>query len=90
MGTEARTRLTTLASMGLIHLERRESAYNRMRFYNIVVTPTLFGGWALVREWGRIGQPGTVRETWFESENAAIEAGTQVRQQKERRGYLLV
>ena len=71
----------------MIHLERREPAYNRLRFYNIAVTPTLFGGWALVRAWGRIGQPGTVRETWFESENAAIEEGERVRQGKEKRGY---
>lgn len=71
----------------MIHLERREPAYNRLRFYNIAVTPTLLGGWALVREWGRIGQPGTVRETWFESESAAIEAGERLRQRKERRGY---
>jgi predicted DNA-binding WGR domain protein len=73
--------------MALIRLERREPAHNRLRFYNIAVTPTLWGGWALVREWGRIGQPGTVRETWFESENAAIEAGERVRQGKEKRGY---
>lgn len=59
-----------------IRLERREPAFNRLRFYNIVVTPTLLGGWALVREWGRIGQPGTVRENWFETESAAIEACT--------------
>ena len=71
----------------LIHLERREPTHNRMRFYNIAVTPTLFGGWVLVREWGQIGQPGTVRETWFESENAAIEAGHSVRLCKEKRGY---
>ncbi len=76
-----------MLGMMFIHLERREPAYNRQRFYNIAVTPTLFGGWALVREWGRIGQPGTVRETWFESESAAIEAGTRVRQRKEKRGY---
>ncbi|MGB4967151.1 MAG: WGR domain-containing protein [Candidatus Saccharimonadales bacterium] len=73
--------------MALIRLERREPAYNRLRFYNIAITPTLLGGWALVREWGRIGQPGTVRETWFESESAAIEAGERLRQRKERRGY---
>lgn len=47
----------------MIQLERREPAYNRLRFYNIAITPTLLGGWALVREWGRIGQPGKVRET---------------------------
>jgi predicted DNA-binding WGR domain protein len=73
--------------MALIRLERREPAHNRLRFYNIAITPTLLGGWALVREWGRIGQPGTVRETWFETESAAIEAGAKIRRQKERRGY---
>ena len=70
-----------------IHLERREPAHNRLRFYVIAVTRTLFDGWALVREWGRIGQPGTVRETWFATETAAIQAGAAMRQRKERRGY---
>ena len=73
-----------------IRLERREPTHNRLRFYNIAVTRTLFGSWAMVREWGRIGQPGTVRETWFETETAASEAGEQVRQRKERRGYRAV
>lgn len=73
--------------MTSIHLERREPARNRLRFYAITVTRTLFGSWAVIREWGRIGQPGTVRETWFATEAAAIEAGEKVRQRKERRGY---
>ena len=73
--------------MTSIHLERREPARNRMRFYAITVTRTLFGSWTLMREWGRIGQPGTVRETWFETEAAAHEAGAEVRQRKEIRGY---
>lgn len=73
-----------------IRLERREPAQNRLRFYAITVTRTLFDSLALVREWGRIGQPGTVRESWFETEAAAIEAGEQVRQRKERRGYRAV
>ena len=76
--------------MTSIHLERREPARNIQRFYAITVTRTLFGSWALIREWGQIGQPGTVRETWFETENAAIEAGEQVRQRKEKRGYRTV
>jgi predicted DNA-binding WGR domain protein len=56
-----------------IHLERREPARNRLRFYAITVTRTLFGSWAMVREWGRIGRPGTVREMWFETEAACLE-----------------
>ncbi len=74
----------------MLRLERPEPAYNRLRFYNIAIMPTLLGGWALVREWGRIGQPGKMRETWFESESAAMEAGKQVQRQKERRGYHLI
>ena len=70
-----------------IHLERREPARNIQRFYAITVTRTLFGAWAMVREWGRIGQPGTVRETWFDTESADTKAGEQVRQRKEKRGY---
>jgi predicted DNA-binding WGR domain protein len=54
------------------------------------VTRTLFDGWALVREWGRIGQPGTVRETWFETEDAARAAGERWRERKEKRGYRTV
>ena len=73
-----------------VYRERREPARNRQRFYAITVTPTLFGAWAMVREWGRIGQPGTVRETWFETETAASAAGAVVRQRKERRGYRAV
>ncbi|MCK7582382.1 MAG: hypothetical protein MZV65_46855 [Chromatiales bacterium] len=32
----------------------------------------------MVREWGRIGQPGTVRETWFETEGEAMGGGRAV------------
>ena len=53
-----------------ISLERRVAARNQQRFYTIRVVKTLFGSWAMVREWGRIGQPGTVRETWFETEGS--------------------
>jgi predicted DNA-binding WGR domain protein len=78
------------AAMTPIHLERREPASNRQRFYAIAVTRTLFDGWAVVREWGRIGQRGTVRETWFETEGEAWAAGKQWRERKEKRGYRAV
>lgn len=62
-----------------IHLERREPAHNRLRFYTIAVTRTLFDDWALAREWGRIGQPGTVQETWFDTESAAPQGHRSIR-----------
>lgn len=64
-------------AMTPLHLERREPTRNRQRFYTILVTPTLFGAWAMVREWGRIGQPGTVRERWFATQAEANAAGEQ-------------
>ena len=76
--------------MASLYLERRDPAHNRQRFYAITVTRTLFDGWALVREWGRIGQAGTVREAWFETEGAARAAGEQWRGRKEKRGYRAV
>jgi predicted DNA-binding WGR domain protein len=73
--------------MRLGDLEKRAPAQNQLRFYQIAIAPTLFGEWAVVREWGRIGQPGTVRERWFATEAAARDAGRRLRAQKERRGY---
>ncbi|MCB1820604.1 MAG: WGR domain-containing protein [Candidatus Competibacteraceae bacterium] len=73
-----------------IRLGRREPAHNRQRFYALTVTLTLFGDWARAREWGRIGHPGMVREAWFETESAAIEAGAKVLERKEKRGYRAV
>ena len=70
-----------------IYLVRRESARNRQRFYALTATRTRFGSWAMVREWGRIGQPGTVRETGFETESEAWAAGERWRGRKEKRGY---
>ena len=76
--------------MTTTYLERREPVGNRQRFYIIAVTRTLFDQWAVGREWGRIGQPGTVRETGFDTETAALEAGEQWRERKEKRGYRAV
>jgi predicted DNA-binding WGR domain protein len=73
-----------------IYLEKRIPARNQKRFYTIMVTRTRFDGWTLVREWGRIGQGGTVREMEFETEGEAIEAGMKVRQRKVKRGYRAV
>jgi predicted DNA-binding WGR domain protein len=47
--------------MTTITLKRIDQQRNMSRFYKLDVQPTLLGGWSLIREWGRIGRPGTVR-----------------------------
>jgi predicted DNA-binding WGR domain protein len=70
-----------------VHLERRDAARNMDRFYRVWITPTLFGEWAVVSQWGRIGTHGRAREDWVPSlpEAQAVQARRVAR--KRRRGY---
>ena len=52
-------------------LTSTEPTRNIDRFYVVDVTPTLFGEWALVREWGRRGSPGTVGLSSYQRRNEA-------------------
>ncbi|MBV8590088.1 MAG: WGR domain-containing protein [Acetobacteraceae bacterium] len=55
----------------MLYLTRTDATRNMKRFYLVQLAPTLFGEWMLIREWGRIGQPGTVWFTSFESQDEA-------------------
>ncbi len=74
----------------MIRLEHREPVRNCHRFYLISVMPTLFGEWAVVREWRRIGSHGGRLELWFESEAQAMDEAMKRCRQKQRRGYALI
>lgn len=69
------------------YLEKHWPEQRQARFYALRVAPTLFGAWSLVREWGRIGSPGTVRETWFDTLEEAEAALERLEAQKRKRGY---
>lgn len=73
--------------MSRIYLEKRDPDKNMQRFYAMHVTQTIFGDWALIREWGRIGSPGTVRENWFDTEEEALAAKWNLLNQKIKKGY---
>jgi predicted DNA-binding WGR domain protein len=60
---------------------------NQHRFYVLSVQPNLFGGWSLIREWGRIGSPGRVRIDGYASLDGAQEAYSRKLREKQRRGY---
>lgn len=47
----------------LAYLEKVDPSRRMMRFYAIWIAPTLFGEWAMIREWGRIGSPGQLRQS---------------------------
>ena len=60
---------------------------NKRRFYAMRTLPTLFGDWALQREWGRIGSGGRLRHDLYPNEVEALSALTRLAQTKMRRGY---
>lgn len=69
------------------YLERIDHARNMARYYRLSVVQTLFGDWAMVREWGRIGRSGQSREHWCGSEDQATALLERHRVERSRRGY---
>jgi predicted DNA-binding WGR domain protein len=54
-----------------VRFQSSDPERNRLRFYDLRWQPTLFGEGALVRVWGRQGQPGTVRATVYPDRDQA-------------------
>lgn len=73
--------------MNCIYLEHHDPDKNMHRFYQMYVTPGIFGDWSLVKEWGRKGSLGTVRKDWFDSEEEARMAGEKLKALKVKKGY---
>jgi len=72
----------------MIVLTRTDPARRMRRFYAVDVTPTLFGEWVVMREWGRIGRPGTLRTWTFTGQDEAEQAQQRSISRKLRRGYI--
>ena len=68
-------------------LIRIDPARHAFRFYRLSLWSNLFGGVSLVREWGRIGQPGQLRLDPYPDQAAAAAVLEVLRRRKVRRGY---
>jgi predicted DNA-binding WGR domain protein len=68
-------------------LTRTDPAKNLYRFYVVSVAPTLFGEWSVVREYGRIGSPGTVQTRTFDREPDAQRAEQRSIKRRITHGY---
>jgi predicted DNA-binding WGR domain protein len=70
-----------------MHLRRIDPDRNMARFYTMSLQPTLFGEWALLREWGRIGSAGRLVSGRFASEQQAALAMAEHLKVKLSKGY---
>lgn len=68
-------------------LYRIDPSQNMSRYYTLSVQPNLFGGFSLLRNWGRIGTGGQMRVDLFEHLEGAVEMFEQLVRQKRKRGY---
>ena len=73
--------------MPSVHLVRIDPSRRMWRYYHLDVQPNLFGGFGLVREWGRIGRRGRLRHDPYLSETEATAALQRLHAAKCRRGY---
>jgi len=73
--------------MPAVTLRRIDPARNMSRYYRLDVQPDLFGEWGVVREWGRIGQPGWIRVEPYPTAAQAEERMQLQRAAKQGRGY---
>jgi len=73
--------------MTAVHLRRIDDTQNMRRFYYLDIQPDLFGGFLLVRQWGRIGAQGRIVAEHFDSATLAAAALAQHAARKARRGY---
>ncbi len=76
-------------SMSRIYLTRVDPAKNMARFYAMSLQVTLFAECSLVREWGRLGTGGQVRETHHTTPQEAQAFAEHILRQKLRKGYQL-
>ena len=70
-----------------VYMERSDHTRNLARFYQVDIQPTLFGEWAVVSRWGRIGTHGRTQQDWFTSLREAQAAQARRVARKRRRGY---
>jgi predicted DNA-binding WGR domain protein len=69
------------------YLQRIMTEANQKQLNAMMAIPTLFGEWAVMRECGRIGSPGTVRTEFHEDEGQAVSALAEIARKKQRRGF---
>ena len=70
-------------------LQKIDPGCNQRRFYALSVQPTLFGEWAFIREWGRLGHDGgQIATAYYPTECEALDACATLRRHKLRRGYV--
>lgn len=72
------------------YLQRFNASNGLIWFYAIQIQRDLLGRWQVIREWGRSGSPGTLRQKPFDTHAGAEENMTSLLNQLTQEGYQVV
>jgi len=73
--------------MSAVYLRKINPTKNMARFYHVDLAPNLFGEFAVLRSWGRIGTQGRTMIETCGSVDAARQSAGRIVRIKLRRGY---
>ena len=80
----------------IAYLEKHDPKQNMHRYYRLSITRTLFGHYALIREWGRCRtnclpfHNRQRKEEWYISRTTAFDRLLKIALIKQQKGYLLI
>ena len=72
------------------YLQRINPDTGDIWYYDIQIQPDLLGRWHVVRNWGRDGASGTMRQTPYDTIQDAMNGFQEVKEQLVKRGYRVV
>ena len=72
------------------YLQRLSPATGMVWYYSLQIQRDLLGRWQVIREWGRSGSPGTLRQNPFDDYGAAVVSMTSLMDQLTDKGYQVV
>ncbi|MBF0367921.1 MAG: WGR domain-containing protein [Magnetococcales bacterium] len=72
------------------YLQRLNPATGMVWYYSLQIQRDLLGRWQVIREWGRSGSPGTLRQVPYDTHEQAVAALLSLRDQLTGKGYQVV
>ncbi|MBF0188570.1 MAG: WGR domain-containing protein [Magnetococcales bacterium] len=73
-----------------LYLQRNSPQGTGMLYYSIQIQRDLLGRWQVIREWGRLGSPGTLRQTPHDDMDKAVAQLSALKDQLMEKGYRVV
>lgn len=76
--------------MNSVYLKTKGNFLDKSRFYALYMVPDLWGGVSLVREFGEVGRPGTLRLDWHRNKSDARREMNLIKRRQIKQGFAYI